>query len=154
MRALKKSVAAFALVALLASPGLTKQETYANKIERWKVLALDGDPDAAFAVAEYFVQTTPPGLPETAFWLPLAAENGHVIGMVTLASYLSQRGGALNCRRAVFWIRRARTAPDLTRYAAKRDEFIATALRSESSVWRGHKCKAFAAATDYPDLPQ
>ena len=70
--------------------------------------ALDGNDRAAHNLYIYYgFQEMPKA---EAYWERIAAENGDVTGMLGLGLREIRSGGAVNCRRALFWIRRATAA--------------------------------------------
>ena len=67
--------------------------------------ALDGDIWAADRLAMHYALNEK----EQDFWLAILAENGSASGMQRYANTLYRKGGPENCRRAIFWLRRAGT---------------------------------------------
>ena len=84
--------------------------------ERWEiaevampettVAALDGNPDAARMLAEHYEFARNDAV-TTNKWLKIAAENGDASSQEVLGQFLFNKGGTWNCRRGVFWVRRA-----------------------------------------------
>jgi len=66
--------------------------------------AVDGDGVAAYSIALHFYAL--PDEPRGIDWLTISAENGDLNGMSALSSALRNEGGARNCRRSLFWLRK------------------------------------------------
>jgi hypothetical protein len=69
--------------------------------------ALAGDEGSAFKLSLYYALMSPPDLVERQRWLTIAAENGNLYAMGSLASLLEKSGGDQNCLRAKYWQERA-----------------------------------------------
>lgn len=69
--------------------------------------AADGDPLAAERVASYYAFADPKHK-DTEFWIRVAIENGSILWIDSYARRLVADGGADRCRRALYWMRRAR----------------------------------------------
>lgn len=78
------------------------------ELDRYSKAALDGDGDAAFRI--YLHYQTGTDLRNAEFWVRIAAENGNLSGMINYADYLLDIPRGEQCRRARFWIKRARTS--------------------------------------------
>jgi hypothetical protein len=68
--------------------------------------AADGDPVAADKVARYYSFADPSNKAGD-FWIAVARENGSITWMDFEARRLAYAGGRYNCRRGLYWIRRA-----------------------------------------------
>jgi TPR repeat protein len=77
------------------------------ELDRYSKAALDGDGNAAFRIYLHYQMGT--DLRNAEFWVHIAAENGNLSGMINYADYLLDTPRAEQCRRARFWIKRAKT---------------------------------------------
>jgi TPR repeat protein len=73
--------------------------------------ALSGDPRAAFRLAMYY-DLIVMDMRKYEYWTTIAAENGNIVGEYNLGYLLANRGGDLNRKRAIYWLKKAALAGD------------------------------------------
>lgn len=95
--------------------------------------ALDGDPDAAYNLSEYYALRQQ--WVEADQWDKIGAENGHPISAEKIARDLWAIGGHHNCQRAIFWLEQAKRVLDATHNQTKSADLQQTvaAIRNDAS---------------------